>query len=88
MGPRIVIIGGGSYQWAPKLLIDIANTPSLHTAEIVLEDIDPEPLPRMVRLVERIAELRAIGLTGCGSPRCPLAALTRPLAAGRLITAQ
>lgn len=62
MGPRIVIIGGGSYQWAPKLLIDIANTPSLHTAEIVLEDIDPEPLPRMVRLVERIAELRAIGL--------------------------
>ena len=36
MAPRIVIIGGGSYQWAPKLLIDIANTPSLHDAEIVL----------------------------------------------------
>ena len=27
MAPRITIIGGGSYQWAPKLLVDFANTP-------------------------------------------------------------
>jgi alpha-galactosidase/6-phospho-beta-glucosidase family protein len=63
MAPRITIIGGGSYQWVPKLLIDIANTPALHEAEIVLEDIDPEPLPRMVALVEHVAEVRGIGLT-------------------------
>ena len=56
MAPRITIIGGGSYQWAPKLLVDVANTPLLHDAEIVIEDIDPAPLPRMVELVEHIAE--------------------------------
>jgi alpha-galactosidase/6-phospho-beta-glucosidase family protein len=63
MAPRIVIVGGGSYQWVPKLLVDIANTPSLHHAELVLEDIDPVPLPKMTQLVERIAKLRGIGLT-------------------------
>src|SRR3954468_23580943 len=63
MPPRIVIIGGGSYQWVPKLLIDVANTPSLHDTEIVLEDIDPAPLPRMIEWVERIADVRGIGLT-------------------------
>ena len=50
-GPRIAIVGGGSYQWVPKLLVDIANTPALHDAEIVLEDLDPVPVPRMVELV-------------------------------------
>ena len=29
MAPRITIIGGGSYQWVPKLLVDFANTPLL-----------------------------------------------------------
>ena len=29
MSPRIVIVGGGSYHWAPRLLCDFANTPSL-----------------------------------------------------------
>ena len=62
MAPRITIIGGGSYQWVPKLLIDVANTPVLHEAEIVLEDLDPAPLPRMVELVDHIATLRRIPL--------------------------
>jgi alpha-galactosidase len=63
MAPRITIIGGGSYQWVPKLLVDMANTPALHEAELVLEDIDPAPLPRMVALVEHIAKVRGIGVT-------------------------
>jgi alpha-galactosidase/6-phospho-beta-glucosidase family protein len=63
MAARITIIGGGSYQWAPKLLVDFANTPLLHDAEIVLEDVDPAPLPRMVELVEHIADVRGIGMT-------------------------
>ncbi len=63
MAPRITIIGGGSYQWAPKLLVDFANTPVLHDAEIVLEDIDAKPLPRMVEFVEHVAKIRGIGLT-------------------------
>ena len=62
MAPRIVIIGGGSNQWAPSLLNDIANTRSLHEAEIVLEDINPEPLPRMAEYVEHIARIRGIPL--------------------------
>jgi alpha-galactosidase len=62
-GPRITIIGGGSYQWVPKLLVDVANTPSLHGAEIVLEDVDPEPLPVMAGFVEHVASVRGIGLT-------------------------
>jgi alpha-galactosidase len=62
MAPRITIIGGGSYQWVPTLLIDFANTPVLHEAEIVLEDVDPVPLPRMVELVEHLARLRKIPL--------------------------
>ncbi|MGH9026604.1 MAG: hypothetical protein ACRDWD_10915 [Acidimicrobiia bacterium] len=63
MAPRIVIIGGGSFQWVPKLLVDVANTPSLHDSEIVLCDIDPDPLPRMVELVQHVAEIRGIRLT-------------------------
>ena len=51
MAPRIVIIGGGSYQWVPKLLVDMVNTPSLANAELVLEDIDPEPLEPMADFV-------------------------------------
>jgi len=63
MGPRITIIGGGSYQWTPKLLVDFVNTPALADAEIVLHDIDAEPLPRMVELARHLAGLRGVGLT-------------------------
>ncbi len=65
--PRITIVGGGSYQWAPKLLIDLANTPLLHDAEIVIQDIDPVPVPRMVEFVEHIADVRGIGMTATGT---------------------
>jgi len=63
MSPRIVVIGGGSYQWVPKLLVDIANTPSLAECELVLEDVDPAPLPRMQAWAERIATLRELPFT-------------------------
>ncbi len=63
MAPKITIIGGGSYQWAPKLVIDLANMPSLEAAEVVLCDIDPAPLPRMVELVEHIAASRGIPMS-------------------------
>jgi len=66
-GPRVAIVGGGSYQWVPKLLTDCANTPTLRDAHIVIEDIDPEPVPRMVELVEHIARVRGIGLTASGT---------------------
>ena len=55
MAPRIVIIGGGSYQWVPKLLCDVARTKSLQTAEIVLEDIASEPLAEMGDFARELA---------------------------------
>ncbi len=67
MPPRITIIGGGSYQWVPKLIVDLANSPVLADAEVVIEDIDPAPIPRMVELVEHIASVRGIGLTARGT---------------------
>jgi alpha-galactosidase/6-phospho-beta-glucosidase family protein len=66
-GPRITFIGGGSYQWTPKLLVDIANMPTLEGAEIVIEDIDPTPIPRMVELVEHIARTRRIEMSARGT---------------------
>jgi alpha-galactosidase len=63
MAPRITFIGGGSNQWTPVLVTDIVNTPSLHEAEIVLQDINPAPLPKMASLVEHLAQLRGIPMT-------------------------
>ena len=54
MSQRIAVIGGGSYQWVPKLVVDVANTPSLHDAELVFEDVNPAPLPRMAEWVDHV----------------------------------
>ena len=67
MGARITIIGGGSYQWTPKLLVDFVNTPVTRDAELVLHDIDPAPLPRMVDLAHHLAEQRGVALTARGT---------------------
>src|SRR6478609_5425618 len=63
MAPRIVIIGGASLQWVPKLFIDIVNTPSLTGSEIVLQDINPEPLPAMEDFVRHVNGLKGAGIT-------------------------
>jgi alpha-galactosidase len=51
---RIVIVGGGSRQWGPKLVTDILTTPALANSHIVLHDIDEatlEPISRYARVV-------------------------------------
>jgi alpha-galactosidase len=63
MAPRIVVIGGGSYQWVPKLLVDLVNTHSLAEAEVVLQDIDPEPLEPIADFVRHIVGLKGVGIT-------------------------
>jgi alpha-galactosidase len=63
MGPRIVIIGGGSFQWVPKLLLDIVNTPSLAESQIVLEDIDASSLAPMADFARHAAASKGVPLT-------------------------
>jgi alpha-galactosidase len=62
MAPRIVIIGGASLQWVPKLFLDILNTPSLAECEIVLQDINAEPLPAMEAFVRHASGLKGAGI--------------------------
>ena len=50
---QVTIVGGGSYQWTPKLVTDLLATPSLSGCHLVLMDIDPTPLPKMAAVVER-----------------------------------
>src|SRR3954453_11624820 len=63
MAPRIVIIGGASLQWVPKLFLDIVNMPSLAETELVLQDIDTEPLPAMADFVRHVNGLKGTGIT-------------------------
>jgi alpha-galactosidase len=44
---QVTIIGGGSYQWAPKLVTDLLRVPALADVHLVLEDIDPVPLEKL-----------------------------------------
>lgn len=53
---KITIIGGGSYQWSPKLITDLLGTPSLAGCHVSLMDVDPVPLPKMERLFARANE--------------------------------
>ena len=52
---QVTIIGGGSFQWAPKLITDLLGTPALAGVHLVLEDIDPAPLAKM-EAIARIAD--------------------------------
>ena len=63
MAANITIVGGGSYHWAPRLLADFANTPSLADAHVVLHDLDTERMKLMQDLGAQIAARRAIPLT-------------------------
>ena len=42
MATKIAFIGGGSYQWGPKIIVDIMLTPGLEESEIYLDDINSE----------------------------------------------
>ncbi|MBI5117505.1 hypothetical protein HZA56_13600 [Candidatus Poribacteria bacterium] len=60
MPPKIAIIGGGSYNWAPTIVNDILHTPALDGSHIVLEDLAPEPLMAIHSLGQRmIAEKKS-----------------------------
>jgi alpha-galactosidase len=52
----VTIIGGGSYQWGPELMADLFSTPALSGMHLVLEDINPDPLPKMEALAHKVNE--------------------------------
>ncbi|HUC04933.1 MAG TPA: hypothetical protein VL961_06015 [Acidimicrobiales bacterium] len=56
MSTQVTIIGGGSYQWGPELMADLFGTPSLAGMHLVLEDINPDPLPKMEALAHKLDE--------------------------------
>ena len=47
---KIVVIGGGSYNWAPTIINDVLLTPGLDGCHIVLEDIAAEPLAAYIEI--------------------------------------
>lgn len=63
MGANITIVGGGSYHWAPRLLADFANTPSLNDVHVVLHDLDADRMKLMQDLGSEIARRRGIAMT-------------------------
>ena len=63
MGANITIVGGGSYHWAPRLLADFANTPSLNDVHVVLHDLDADRMKLMQDLGSEIASRRGISMT-------------------------
>ena len=54
MSTQVTIVGGGSYQWGPELMADLFGTPALAGMHLVLEDIDPAPLPKMETLAHKL----------------------------------
>lgn len=50
---QITLVGGGSHNWAPKLLADLAYTKSL-SGRLVLMDINPRALDLMTRLGQKM----------------------------------
>ncbi len=59
---RVTIIGGGSYHWAPRLLADFCNTPSLTNLHVVLHDLDLQAAQRMAELGNAFASARELDL--------------------------
>lgn len=61
-GTKVTVVGGGSNQWAPMLIGDVANTPCLQDCHLVLYDIEPGNLPRVACYAEHVSRLKGIGL--------------------------
>lgn len=51
---KIAFIGGGSVQWTPMLAADMALTPALAGANLVLHDIDAEALELLTRTSKQV----------------------------------
>ena len=61
-GPRIAFVGGGSYQWGPKIIQDVALNEALRGGSLVLHDIDGEALDDMYEWGTRALDLTQANL--------------------------
>lgn len=62
-GAKIAVVGGGSYQWGPKIVEDVALNDDLRGATLILHDVDPEALDDLHRLGARMVDLARADLT-------------------------
>ena len=58
---RICFVGGGSYNWMPKLLGDLALTPDLD-GSVVLHDINPTALDDIQRYGRKVFDATGVAL--------------------------
>lgn len=52
---KIVMVGGGSYGWAPKIISDMMHEPALAGSEVTLLDINPTAAKEVKGAVEKMA---------------------------------
>jgi alpha-galactosidase/6-phospho-beta-glucosidase family protein len=60
---KIAIVGGGSVQWMPTIVRDLAVTPGLADCHIVLEDVEPRHLELTLPMSRRILDAAGSGCT-------------------------
>src|SRR4051794_24146812 len=60
-GPKITIVGGGSYSWGPLFMRDLLVAPALQDARIVLQDVDPHALDTVYALGAEMVQRRGQG---------------------------
>ena len=60
-GPKITIVGGGSYSWGPLFVRDLLIAPALQNAEIVLHDVDAQALETVYSLGRAMVQQRGQG---------------------------
>ena len=54
---KIVLVGGGSFAWTPRLVGNILQNPFLNGSEVVLYDLNPETLALTYQLCQQYREL-------------------------------
>jgi len=60
---KIVMVGGGSVNWSPRLINDLLMTPGLEDAEYVILDIDQEAGQKMVQYADKLKGKKGLECT-------------------------